>query len=212
MCLYVYVIYIGGDFMRGRMFTAAFLVALVVGGLVLAVDGPALTPAAAGLAVALCIAALRVANTTQYENRIPDSGIGNERANYQPLWLTQRRAQHQPPAGLERPDSVAVALKAYAEAYGTNDTYVVSFSLNGRDFGNPWVAGPVKDAAASRRVARQTASRRRPVTPGSAYLWGTASTPWDASNCSRKADALRVLPASQHLWQMPLLRATARLF
>lgn len=118
--LYVlYVIYVGGDFMRGRMFTACFLVSLIVIGLVLAIEGPALTPATASLAVALCVAALLVANTTQYDNRIPDSGIGNERANYQPLWLTQRRAQNRPPSGLERPDSVAVALRAYADAYGT---------------------------------------------------------------------------------------------
>lgn len=117
--LYVlYVLYIGGDFMRGRMFTAAFLVAIVVGGLVVAVDGSALTPATAALAAALCVASLLIANTTQYDNRIPDSGIGNERALYQPLWLTQRRGQVQPPGGIDRPDSIALSLKAYAEAYG----------------------------------------------------------------------------------------------
>ncbi|TAJ21752.1 MAG: hypothetical protein EPO65_00765, partial [Dehalococcoidia bacterium] len=56
--LYVlYFIVVGGDFMRGRMFTAPFLMAVIVGGMVLSVEGPALTPWTAALAVALCIGA-----------------------------------------------------------------------------------------------------------------------------------------------------------
>ena len=117
--LYVLAVVVaGGDFMRGRMFTASFLVAVVVGGMVLAVEGPALTPVTAGLATALCIGALLVAQTTQYDARIWDAGVGNERAIYLGMWLGQRRGQAEPPAGLDRPDSIAVALRAYADAYG----------------------------------------------------------------------------------------------
>lgn len=117
--LYVlYLVVIGGDFMRGRMFTAAFLMAVVVGGMVLAVDGPALTPVTSAIAVALCVASLFVANTTQSDSHFGDAGIGNERAQYPWLWLTQRRGQAQPPLRLDRPDSVARSLRAYAETYG----------------------------------------------------------------------------------------------
>ncbi len=81
--LYVlYVVVIGGDFMRGRMFTAPFLVSVMVVGMVLAIRGPALTPQAAAVALALSVASLFVNNTTLYDARIGDSGVGSERAIY----------------------------------------------------------------------------------------------------------------------------------
>lgn len=79
--LYVaYVIVIGGDFMRGRMFTAPLLVALAVGGITQAARGPLLGVNAIAMISVLFAAFLLIANTTQYDSRVSPAGIGNERA------------------------------------------------------------------------------------------------------------------------------------
>jgi len=114
----LYVVVIGGDFMRGRMFTAPLLMAVVAGGVALSLDGPALSPLAAAVAASLCILALPVANTMQFDARIGDSGIVNERAFYQGAWLGHRRGQTDPSPDFDQPDSTGIALRAYAEAYG----------------------------------------------------------------------------------------------
>lgn len=120
--LYVlYVVVIGGDFMNGRMFTAPLLVLLCVLGMVLAVSGPALTPGAVSLALALGFASLVVGSTTQFEVRVVESGIVNERAHYLWLWLAERRGTAEPKQASEfsdRPDILAARLRTYAETFG----------------------------------------------------------------------------------------------
>ena len=122
--LYVlYLVVVGGDFMRGRMFTAPLLVLLCVLGMVLAVRGPALTPPVVLVVFALGFASLLVSNTTQFERRNVDSEIVNERAFYQWLWLAHRRGEASPPPQStvefpDRPDVLGGRLRAYAEAFG----------------------------------------------------------------------------------------------
>jgi len=117
--LYVaYIIVIGGDFMRGRMFTGPLLVAVAVGGITQAARGPALGASATAMIGAL-FAVFLLANTTQYDNRVSPAGIGNERAIYQTLWLSTRTARTSPEitTGIDAP-TLGLILRRYSDLYG----------------------------------------------------------------------------------------------
>ncbi len=118
--LYVaYVVVIGGDFMRGRMFTAPMLVALAAGGITQAARGPSFGGTAIAGMSAIFVAFLLIATTTQYDNRISAAGIDNERAVYQNLWLSGRMGRATPELGASNdPATLGAILQRYAALYG----------------------------------------------------------------------------------------------
>jgi len=132
--LYVlFVVYGGGDFMRGRMLMTPLVVGVICGAVILDRSGVYLPMPAAAAGVAVLAASFLFAMPTLTDTAVTDSGIVRERSYYQFLWLSNRRAESNVNQfGAQQ----GAALRRYAEVNGPITIRAVAVGLLG------YYAGP----------------------------------------------------------------------
>ena len=91
-----------------------------------------------------------------------------------------------------------------------NDTYLVTFSTNGKDFSDPWVLGPIQEGAGLQTHQTPEGFSRTPVSSGSRRSLVTARTPSVAWTWSPRRDVRHERQVSQRWRRMPPWQATAR--